>query len=105
MLRIYSVMLDAITLIQPLSDRIRARNKSLASQLDEATDSVPLNIAEGSGNRGGTRRERYSTALGSARETMACLHVAERRRYIPPIPEPLAAMMNEVIGVLVVNTR
>ena len=105
MLRIYWVMLDAIEMMQPLIDQIRAHNRGLATQTDEASSSVPLNIAEGSGNRGGTRRERYNTALGSARETVACLHTAERKRYIPPIPRDLMAKMDHVIGVLVINTR
>jgi four helix bundle protein len=104
MLRIYWVMLDAIETMQPLIDKIRSRNKALAAQLDEASDSVPLNIAEGSGNRGGTRRERYSTALGSCRETVSCLHVAERKRFIE-IPPDLMAMLNHVIAVLVLVTR
>jgi four helix bundle protein len=104
MLRIYWVMLDAIEMMQPLIEKIRARNRSLAGQLDEASDSVPLNIAEGSGNRGGTRRERYNTALGSARETVSCLQVAERKRFIV-IPPVLMAMLNHVIAVLVINTR
>jgi four helix bundle protein len=105
MLRIYWVMLDAIEMMQPLIDKIRARNRSLAGQLDEASESVPLNIAEGSGNRGGTRRERYNTALGSARETVSCLQVAERKRYIPPVEPELMAKLNHVIAVLVINTR
>jgi four helix bundle protein len=104
MLRIYWVMLDAIEMMQPLIEKVRARNRSLAGQLDEASESVPLNIAEGSGNRGGTRRERYNTALGSARETVACLQVAERKRIIV-LPQELVAMLNHVIAVLVINTR
>jgi four helix bundle protein len=104
MLRIYWVMLDAIEMMQPLIDKIRARNRSLAGQLDEASESVPLNIAEGSGNRGGTRRERYNSALGSARETVSCLQVAERRRYIA-IPQGLIALLSHVIAVLVIVTR
>ncbi len=105
MLRIYWVMLDAIETMQPLIDKIRAHNRGLATQLDEASSSVPLNIAEGSGNRGGTRRERYSTALGSARETVACLHTAERKRFILPVSTELMAMLDHVIAVLVINTR
>jgi four helix bundle protein len=105
MLRIYWVMLDAIERMQPLVDTIRAHNRKLAGQLEEASDSVPLNIAEGSGNRGGTRRARYNTALGSARETVSYLQVAERRRFIPTLPEDLIAMLNHVIAVLVIVTR
>jgi four helix bundle protein len=105
MLRIYWVTLDAIEAMQPLVEKIRTRNRKLAGQLEEASESVPLNIAEGSGNRGGTRRERYNTALGSARETVSCLQVAERKRFIPPLPGELMAMLNHVIAVLVIVTR
>jgi len=38
--------------------------------------SVALNLEEGSGSCGGTRNARYRTALGSARETGACIDVA-----------------------------
>jgi four helix bundle protein len=105
MLRIYWVMLDAIETMQPLIEAIRARNRGLAVQLDQAGDSVVQNIAEGSGNRGGTRRARYDTALGSARETLSSLHLAERKRYIPPLSAELMAMLNHVIAVLVIVTR
>src|ERR1035438_1275996 len=44
--------------------------------------SVPLNIAEASGSAGGTRNVRYRTALGSARETGACLDVAMALGYV-----------------------
>jgi len=49
---------------------------NLARQLRRASSSVALNISGGSGSNGGTRRERYRNALGSARETGACLDVA-----------------------------
>jgi four helix bundle protein len=104
MLRIYWVMLDVIEMLQPLIEKIRTHNRNLAGQLDEAGDSVALNIAEGSGNRAGTRRARYDTALGSARESVSCLHVAERKRYIV-IPPTLMPKLNHVIAVLVINTR
>jgi four helix bundle protein len=41
--------------------------------------SIPLNVAEGSYSQGRNRRARYYTALGSARETLACFEVAEAR--------------------------
>ena len=60
-----------------------------------------LNIAEGSGSAGGVRRQRYRTALGSAREAWSCLLVAERAGYIAAIPTALPAQMNRIIGTLV----
>ena len=101
MLRIYDVMLDAIAAARPLFRAIAAHDRDLGNQLSRAAQSVVLNIAEGSGSAGGVRRARYRTALGSARETVAGLQVAERSGYIGPIPQPLVARMNHVIGTLV----
>jgi four helix bundle protein len=74
---------------------------NLASQLRRAASSVVLNVAEGSGSFGGVRTQRYRTALGSARETVACLLVAERFGYVEAMPAGLVAGMNHVIGTLV----
>ena len=60
-----------------------------------------LNVAEGSGSFGRVRTVRYRTALGSARETLACLRVAEAFGYVETMPEKLADRMNRVIGTLV----
>ena len=60
-----------------------------------------LNVAEGSGSFGRVRTARYRTALGSARETLACLRVAEAFGYVEAMPEQLAGRMNRVIGTLV----
>ena len=60
-----------------------------------------LNLAEGSGSFGGVRTQRYRTALGSARETIACLLVAERFGYVEAMPDALKGAMNRVIGTLV----
>jgi four helix bundle protein len=101
MLRIHDVMLDAIGTMCPMLRGIERHDRDLASQLKRAASSVVLNLAEGSGSVGGIRTQRYRTALGSARETMACLLVAERFGYVKAMPAPLVAMMNQVIGTLV----
>ena len=101
MLRIHDVMLDAISTMQPMVRAIERHDRDLASQLKRAASSVVLNLAEGSGSFGGVRTQRYRTALGSARETLACLRVAERFGYVEAMPEPLAGAMNRVIGTLV----
>ena len=101
MLSIHDVMLDAIATMRPVVRAIEGHDRDLASQLKRSASSVVLNIAEGSGSAGGVRRQRYRTALGSAREAWSCLLVAERAGYIAAIPPALPAQMNRVIGTLV----
>ena len=52
-------------------------------------------------SRGGNRNARYHSALGSARETLACLEVAETCSYVPPAGAELRSGMNQIIGTLV----
>jgi four helix bundle protein len=101
MLRIHDVMLDAISTLRPIVRAIERHDRDLASQLKRAASSVVLNLSEGSGSFGGMRTQRYRTALGSARETLSCLLVAQRFGYVDAVPDPLVATMNRVIGTLV----
>jgi four helix bundle protein len=101
MLRIYQVMLDVLGTVAPLIKAIKQHDPNLADQLRRAGTSVVLNLAEGSGSFGGVRRARYRTALGSARESLSCLQVAEHSGYIPPMPPDLASRFDHVIGTLV----
>jgi four helix bundle protein len=57
--------------------------KSAVNQLDRASTSVPLNIAEGNGKRSPRDRARYlDIARGSALESSACLDVLVARKAI-----------------------
>ena len=82
MLRIYTTVIDVLRGLRPVVTQIEEHDRDLARQLRRAASSIALNVSEGSGSRGGTRRERYLNALGSARETGACLHVARALGYI-----------------------
>ena len=82
MLRIYSTVIEVLGMLRPVVAQIETHDRDLARQLRRAAASVALNVSEGSGSRGGTRRERYYNALGSARETGACLDVAEALGYL-----------------------
>ena len=81
MLEIYRVVLKLIREMRPVLERIERRDRKLAGQMREAMQSVVLNLAEGSGQSAGHRRERYRTALGSAYESVACVEVAEALGY------------------------
>ncbi len=54
------------------------------------------------GSSGGIRRERYRTALGSAREVMACIEVARAFGYVGQVE---GDGFPEVIGSLVKLSR
>ena len=76
MLRIYPVILEMLRELRPVLADVERKDRDLARQLRRAASSVALNVGEGMGSRAGHRTERYGTALGSARETLACLDVA-----------------------------
>jgi four helix bundle protein len=101
MLRIYDVMLEALELMRGAIEAIDRRDADLARQIRRAASSVVLNVGEGSGSVGRLRLARYRTALGSARETLACLRVAEAFGYIGAIPDGVQRKMDQVIGTLV----
>jgi four helix bundle protein len=103
MLRIYSTVIEVLSMLRPVLVRIESRDRDLARQLRRAASSVALNVSEGSGSRGGTRRERYHNALGSARETGACLDVAEALGYIGGIDARLRDALDHVRATLAKN--
>ena len=103
MLRIYTTVLEVIRALQPVTAQIEAHDRDLARQLTRAAASVALNVSEGSGSRGGTRRERYHNALGSARETGACLDVAVALGYVESIDAALVDMLDKVRATLAKN--
>jgi four helix bundle protein len=101
MLRIQPVSYEMVREVGVLAGKIAEWDRDQARQLRRSAASVPLNLGEGSGSRGGTRRARYETALGSARETEANLEVAAAIGYIDGIPQGLRRKLDHIIGVLV----
>ncbi len=101
MLRIYSVCLHMVRDVRPFADQIARLDRDHARQLRKSSMSVPLNVAEGSGSRGGRRRARYDDALGSARETLANLEAAEAVGYIRGVDPALRNRLDHIIGTLV----
>jgi four helix bundle protein len=76
MLRIDSTVLEVVRGLRPVIAAVETHDRDLAWQLRRAAASIALNVQEGTGSHGGMWRERYRNALGSARETGACLDVA-----------------------------
>jgi four helix bundle protein len=102
-LRIYETVIEVLRGLRPVVTQIENHDRDLARQLRRAASSVALNISEGSGCSGGTRRERYRNALGSARETGACLDVAVACGYVGEIDSVLLSQLDRVRAVLVKN--
>jgi four helix bundle protein len=101
MLQIYSTMIDALRMLRPVLVAIERHDSDLGKQLRRAAASVALNLAEGSGSAAGTRTARYRTALGSARETGACLDVAAALGYCAEVDAALRGKLAIVISGLV----
>jgi four helix bundle protein len=100
MLRIYQVVLEVLKQLQPTLRRIEVRDRDLARQLRRCSSSVALNIAEGMYSRGRNRGARYHSALGSARETLACLEVAVVCNYVQQNPT-LHDQLDRIVATLV----
>ena len=100
MLRIYEVILTMAGDAGIIAERIERKDSDLARQLRRAMHSVALNAAEGAGNLGGHKRQRYQTALGSAREVLACVQVAQAMRYIGAVDARVLDRMDHVIATL-----
>jgi len=101
MLRIYPVVLEVIQQLRPLLVVIERKDRDLGRQLRRASASVALNLAEGMYSRGQNRAARYHNALGSARETLACLEVAHALGYVGALDAELAACFHRIVGTLV----
>ena len=100
MLRIYPVVLDVLKQLQPALKRIELKDRDLGRQLRRCSSSVALNLAEGMYSRGQNRAALYHCALGSARETLACLEVAVVFGYISADAQ-LHDRLDQVVGTLV----
>src|SRR5262245_31530666 len=82
MFRVYEEVLDAIGMLREVVFVFEKRDPDLARQLRRAAASVALNIAEANGSRGRNRGARFHSALGSMRETLACVRVGQAFGYV-----------------------
>src|SRR5205814_2283010 len=83
-----------------------AAKAAAKDQLDRASTSLPLNIAEGNGKFSDADRSRFlEIARGSAHECTACLDVLVARKLIAterilPAKEQLVRIVNMLMGML-----
>jgi four helix bundle protein len=78
---------DAVELSGEINELVKSFPKAelfvLTSQLKRATDSISLNIAEGSTGQSNAEFRRFlGIALRSGIEVVRCLYLAKRRPYI-----------------------
>src|SRR5690349_1933707 len=81
-MKIYSIWLLIVAFIYRLARRVAVDDKDLARQMRRAASSAALNLAEGMHGQGGHRIARFHVAMGSARETRACLDVCIAAQFI-----------------------
>lgn len=101
-LNVYRQSIDFVAWVTDLLERV-PKSISVHDQLDRASTSVPLNIAEGNGKF--TSRDRckfFDTARGSALECAACLDVLVAKEKIDSeTAENGKATLIEVVSMLV----
>ena len=98
---IYQKSLEVVRSVVRMSRIVQEQDGDLARQMRRACVSVPLNLQEGLYSQGGNRVARFHNAMGSARETMACLDVCVAAEYLTS-PEVAADLdrVDHVIGAL-----
>jgi len=80
---VYRAALELIVIIKSIVERLPRGNAYLADQLQRAGMSVPLNIAEGSGEHAGPEKARfYRMAKRSATECASILDVCKQLELI-----------------------
>ena len=78
--------MEYIDMIYSIAERLpHSEEFNLKSQIIRSATSIALNIAEGSTSQSDTEFRRFvGISIRSLIETIACLHLIERRSYIDP---------------------
>jgi four helix bundle protein len=101
MLRIYDVILGVVGELGPVMEAVGRKDPDLGRQMRRAASSVALNTAEGMYSGGRNKGARYQTALGSMRETLACVEVGVALGYVEGLDAGLEDRIGKIIGTLV----
>ena len=97
-LLIYPVVLETVALLREVLVVLERLDPDLANQLRRAAASMALNASEGAYSRGGNKKVRYHSALGSAREALSCIEVAVAFGHVVRVDEEIASRMRRIIG-------
>jgi len=83
-LDVWQRALEYIDQVHDIAEQLPKREKyNLAEQMTRAANSIALNIAEGSTGLSDAEQDRFlRIATRSLLETVACLHIVNRREYL-----------------------
>lgn len=86
-LEVWQLSLDLSDLIYDLANMLpRVEEYNLKSQINRATTSIALNIAEGSTSQSDREQIRFlGYSIRSLIEVIGCLRIIERRKYIQDV--------------------
>lgn len=98
-LNVYRKALEFVSFAGPIIEELPAK-LAARDQLDRASTSIVLNLAEGNGKRSHPERCRFfDTARGSAVECAACLDVlVAREKLAPEVAAAGKAILIEVVS-------
>ena len=99
-MKIYGVILEVVGGLRGVIGEIERKDPDLARQMRRAASSVALNVSEGMYSRGKNRGARYHTAMGSMRETLACVEVGVALGYVEGIDSALLNSINRIMATL-----
>ena len=100
MLAIYEVIREVLRELRGVVESVERRDPDLGKQMRRAASSVLLNVGEGKYSQGRNQAARYHTAMGSASETLACLHVAMDFGYVETADPVLLDRLDRIIATL-----
>lgn len=109
-LEVYQASLTFIVWLEPILQEL-SKSLPVTDQLDRASTSIPLNIAEGNGKFTGPDRCRYfDNARGSALESAAALDVLVAKGRCPgekvqPGKDQLLSIVSMLVGLIKANSN
>jgi len=100
MMVVYRKAIAVVGRLGAMAGEIARNDADLARQLRRAAASVPLNISEGEHGLGRRGKASFAVALGSARESRACLDVGVALGYLQGVDDALRDDLDHVIAML-----